>query len=38
MTDEYLKPFYTVQKRGQPCLRMLSTKCVYKSYLSNIYV
>ena len=28
----YLKPFKCVQKRAQTCLRMLSTKCVYKSY------
>ena len=24
-------------KRAQVCLRMLSTKCVYKSYIFNIY-
>ena len=26
-------PFNCLQKRAQACLRMLSTKCVYKSYI-----
>ena len=25
-------------KRSHACLRMLSTECAYKSYLSNIYM
>ena len=33
-----LKLFECVQKRSQACLRMLFTKCVYKSYIFNIYV
>ena len=33
-----LKWFNCVQKRSQACFRMLSTKCVYKSYIFNIYV
>ena len=28
----------TVQKRAQACLRMLSTKCVYKSYICLMYM
>ena len=27
-----------VQKRAQPCLSMLSRKCVYKSYIYLIYM
>ena len=35
---QYLKPFKCAQKRALVHLRILSTKCVYKSYIFNIYV
>ena len=40
MTDiqQYLRPFNCVQKRAQACLRMLSTKWVYKSYIYLTYM
>ena len=33
-----MKPFKCVQIRIQACLSMLSTKCVYKSYIYSIYI
>ena len=36
LVEQYLKLFNCVQKRAQACLKMLSTKCVYKSYIISI--
>ena len=37
--DSYIAILETcAQKKAQPRLRMLSTKCVYKSYVFDIYV
>ena len=39
---QYLKPLNCVQKKkkkwAQACLKMLSTKCIYKSYIFDIYI
>ena len=32
-----MKPFNCVKKRTQVHLRMLSTKCLYKSYIFDMY-
>ena len=38
-TKDYLKPFNRVQrKRTQARLKMVSRKCVYKSYIFDLYV
>ena len=37
--EQYLKPFNSVEKNDRRLvLKMLSTKCVYKSYTFNIYM
>ena len=38
MIYQYLKPFNCLQKRAQAHIRILSTKCVNKSYIYLIYM